>query len=111
MDSYPGKPGRFSEMFLIVNMTYIRTSRFATSSSGFAAIGYFRTSPYDGIYIIKNYSKLTAKNPLIFIENPFFLPKTLPRPRQNEQKKNYSNRSTRFEGDRFQTYKYLQVHI
>ena len=32
------------------------------ASSGFAAIGCFRALPYDGIYIIKNYSKLTAKN-------------------------------------------------
>ena len=36
------------------------------ASSGFAAIGCFRTSPYGGIYILKNYSKLTAKKPAIF---------------------------------------------
>ena len=33
--------------------------------SGFAAIGCFRALPYDGIYIMKDYSKLTAKNPKI----------------------------------------------
>ena len=50
------------------------------ASSGFAAIGCFRASPYGGIYILKNYSKLTEKNPQIFFfENPkFFLPKTFP---------------------------------
>ena len=31
------------------------------ASSGFAAIGCFRASPYDGIYIVKNYSKLNVK--------------------------------------------------
>ena len=31
------------------------------ASSGFAAIGCFRASPYGGIYIMKNYSKLTTK--------------------------------------------------
>ena len=48
------------------------------ASSGFAAIGCFS---YGGIYIMKNYSKLTAKkNPRIFFfENPkFLLPKTFP---------------------------------
>ena len=36
------------------------------ASSGFAAIGCFRALPYGGIYILKNYSKLTAKNPRNF---------------------------------------------
>ena len=36
------------------------------ASSGFAAIGFFRDSPYDGIYILKNYSTLTAKKSAIF---------------------------------------------
>ena len=31
------------------------------ASSGFAAIGCFKASPYGDIYILKNYSKLTAK--------------------------------------------------
>ena len=91
-------------MFL-VKMWYIDICILAASplaSSGFAAIGCFRASPYGGIYILKNYSKLTAKKSAnFFFENPnFFLPKTFPWPRQ----KKISNRSIRSEGDRFQTY-------
>ena len=36
------------------------------ASSGFAAIGCFRASPSGDIYILKNYSKLTEKNPQNF---------------------------------------------
>ena len=46
------------------------------ASSGFAAIGCFRASPYWGIYILKNYSKLTKKIRKIFfskIQNFFCL--------------------------------------
>ena len=39
---------------------------------GFAAIGCFRASPYDGIYILKNYSKLTAKIRDFFSKIQFF---------------------------------------
>ena len=54
------------------------------ASSGFAAIECFRASPYGGIYILKNNSKLTAKKSAFFFENPnFFLPKTFPWPRLN----------------------------
>ena len=43
------------------------------ASSSFAAIGCFRASPYGGIYIIKNYSKLTAiKSENFFLENSNF---------------------------------------
>ena len=43
------------------------------ASSGFAAIRCFRASPYGGIYIMKNYSKLAAKKSAIFfLENPNF---------------------------------------
>ena len=50
------------------------------ASSGFVAIGCFRASPYGGIYILKNYSKWTAKKSAKFyFENAkFFLPKTFP---------------------------------
>ena len=47
------------------------------ASSGFAAIECFRASPYGGIYILKNYSKLTAKKSANFffskIQNFFCL--------------------------------------
>ena len=47
------------------------------ASSGFAAIGCFRASPYGGIYILKNFSKLTAKKSANFffskIQNFFCL--------------------------------------
>ena len=49
----------------------------ASASSGFAAIRCFKAFPYDGVYIMKNYSKLAAKYPRFF-ENPNFLPKTFP---------------------------------
>ena len=48
------------------------------ASSGFAAIGCFRASPYDGIYIMKNYLTLTARNPRKFLKIKIFLPKTFP---------------------------------
>ena len=58
--------------------TYILLAASPLASSGFAAIGCFRASPYGGIYIMKNYSKLTAKKSAIFFfENQKkILPKT-----------------------------------
>ena len=44
-----------------------------------AAIRCFRVSPYGSICIMKNYSKLTTKNPQFLFENKkLFLPKTFP---------------------------------
>ena len=40
---------------------YIHIAASPLASSGFAAIGCFRASPHAGIYILKNYSKLTSK--------------------------------------------------
>ena len=66
---------------------YMYTSRFAASSSGFAFILRYMASPYDYIYIMNDYKKLNAKNPLkkkkVFLEKPdpefnFFVPKTYP---------------------------------
>ena len=81
------------------------------ASSGFAAIGCFRASPYGGIYILKNYSKLTAKKSVnSFFENPNFFAKNLPLTKTELTKKNFSNRSIRSEGDRFQTYIQRYIH-
>merc|ERR1719391_822185 len=61
------------------NMHHLYKSLAASplASSGFAAIGCFRASPYGGIYIMKNYSKLTAKKSANFffskIQNFFCL--------------------------------------
>ena len=61
-------PFTFSPFIIYISIFYYQTSRFAPlASSVFAAIGCFRALPYDGIYIMKNYSKLTKKNPRNFI--------------------------------------------
>ena len=56
---------------------YIRLAASPLVSSGFAAIGCFRALPYGGIYILKNFSKLTAKKSANFffskIQNFFCL--------------------------------------
>ena len=82
---------------------YIILDASPLASSGFAAIGYFRSSSYDGIYILKNYSKLTAKKSAnFFFKSPnFFCLKHSPD--QDRTSKKYSNLSIRSGGDRFQT--------
>ena len=50
----------------LLDMQYIILVALPLASSGFAAIGCFRASPYGGIYILKSYSKLTAKKSTIF---------------------------------------------
>ena len=56
------------------------------------------------MYILKNYSKLTTKNPRFFFLNPkYFWPEYLPLTK-TELTKKYSNRSILSGGDRFQTY-------
>ena len=60
---------------------YIILAASSLASSGFAAIGCFGAQPYSGIYILKNYSILTAKksaNHLFLKIQSFFLPKTFP---------------------------------
>ena len=85
------------------NIFILATSPLAFS--GFAAIGCFRASPYGGIYILKNYSKLTAKKSAIFFSKiQIFLPKPSPDQDWTNKKKNFSNRSIRSEEDRFHTY-------
>ena len=69
---------------LVCDLTHLATMLYIIlASSDSAAIGCFRALPYDGIYIMKNYSKLTAKIPRLFFGNPNFLPKTFPWPRRN----------------------------
>ena len=46
-------------MYTITLMFIIAASPLA--SSGFAAIVCYRAAPYDGIYIMKNYTKLNAE--------------------------------------------------
>ena len=55
----PEKNPVFASLSLSLYIYILAASPLA--SSGFAAIGCFRASPYGGIYIMKNYSKLTAK--------------------------------------------------
>ena len=67
--------------YICLYETYYYISILAASplaSSGFAAIGCFRASPYGGI--LKNFRNLLQKNPRnFFFENPnFFWPKTFP---------------------------------
>ena len=51
---------------MYINIYMYTLAALPLASSGFSAIGCFRASPYGGIYILKNYSKLTAKkNPPI----------------------------------------------
>ena len=52
-----------------VHIVYILAAS-PLASSGFAAIGCLRASPYGGIYILKKYSKLTAKNLRFFLPSP-----------------------------------------
>ena len=67
----------FLEYNEIEQSIYIILAASPLASSGFAAIGCFRASPYGGIYILKNYSKLTAKKSANFffskIQNFFCL--------------------------------------
>ena len=64
----------------IYALIYIILAASPLASTGFAVIGYFRASPSGGIYILKNYSKLTAKKSakFFFRKSKFFLPKTFP---------------------------------
>ena len=51
-------------MYVYKNICILAASPLA--SSGFAAIGCFRALPYDGIYVMRNHSKITALNPQLF---------------------------------------------
>ena len=59
---------------MYINIYMYTLAALPLASSGFAAIGCFRASPYGGIYILKNYSKLTAKKPanFFFCKSPDF---------------------------------------
>ena len=59
------------------------------ASSGFAAIGCFRASPYGSIYILKNYSKLTVKKSAIFSLNSIFFAYNLPLTKTELTKKEF----------------------
>ena len=66
---------KYIQWFILYIYIYILAAS-PLASSGFAAIGCFRASPYWGIYILKNYSKLTKKIRKIFfskIQNFFCL--------------------------------------
>ena len=58
-------------MYIYIVQIYIILAASPLASSGFAAIGCCRASPYGGTYIVKNYSKLTEKKSHFYL-NPIF---------------------------------------
>ena len=64
------------------DILYVQLAASPLAFGGFTAIVCYRASPYDGIYIIKNYTKLNKENPVFRKKKSdpesIFLPKTFP---------------------------------